>query len=70
MQLEPGIHDTGRHYLNSLCLGFADNSVVWSMNPADRSAMHPGRWLASALRDLECASANRVANAAIAQAMQ
>lgn len=60
---------TGRYFFSRLDLEFADNSVVWIMNPKDRSSLHPGNWLASALRDLECVTANRVANAAIQKAM-
>lgn len=70
MQLEPGIHETGRHFFSAADLNFNDNSTVYTMDPTNRSALHPGQWLASALRNLECVSANRVANAAIAKAMQ
>jgi len=61
---------TARYFFTRFDLDFADNCVVSQMNPYDITALHPGKWLASALRDLECVSANRVANAAIAQAMQ
>jgi len=61
---------TVRYFFTKLDLGLADNCVVYMMNPTDRSAVHPGSWLSSALRDLECVLANRVANAAIQKAMQ
>ena len=70
MQLEPGIHETGRHFFSAANLEFSDNSIVYWMNPKDKTALHPGRWLSSTVRDLECVKANRVANAAIAKAMQ
>ena len=58
-----------RHFFTRFDLDFADNSVVYTMNPKDRSAVHPGNWLASVVREFECVKANRVANTAIAQAM-
>ena len=70
MQLEPGIHDTGLHFFRRLNLGFDDNSIVYQMDPTNRAALHPGQWLTSAIRDFECVKANRIANAAIAKAMQ
>ena len=61
---------TGRYFFTKLDLELFDNCVVYTMNPTDRSALNPGSWLTSALRDLECVLANRVANAAIQKAMQ
>ena len=60
---------TVRYFFTKLDLDFSDNSIVYWMNPTDRSALNPGSWLTSALRDLECVTANRVANAAIQKAM-
>ena len=59
-----------RHYFSAANLGMADNSVVYTMDPTDNAALHPGRWLSSVLRDFECVKANRVANTAIQKAMQ
>lgn len=61
---------TARYCFTRFDLEFADNCIVSVMNPYDVTAVNPRKWLASALRDLECVKANRVANTAIAQAMQ
>ena len=60
---------TGRYFFTKLDLGFSDNCIVSMMNPYDVTAVSPRKWLTSALRDLECVTANRVANAAIQKAM-